>query len=248
MVNNSYFDVFGQLVTAHPCEVIKLEMRANDALAAGCFWQVHDFSPVNGALVAPANTAVPIKSWPASAGAPDYKEFKRGELRLANGLYICMSTTEATKTLGTGSNKFASLAVERIEPDRFSGVTGVVGAAGAFTVQCWSEATGLATPQLLKRFHAVNKCAAARYLMLFSKDAPANGDKPLAIWPMAANGSSGDTLDLRFGEGLRVKDNTGLTANLGRRQGCTFKLSTTNYTLTLDATLGMDADAERQTL
>lgn len=247
MVNNPYFDVAGQAVSKHACEVLKLEMTANAALAAGCFWQVHDFTAKNGATTAPAEGSVPIKSWPASAGAADYKEFKRGELRLRNGLYICISTTEATKTLGTGNNKFSSLFVERIEPDRFSGASATVSSAGAFTMQVWSEATGLANAQKLIRVHVVNKCAAARWLMLFAYDAPADGDKPLAIWPMAANGDAagGDILDLRFGEGRVINDNSGASASLGRRQGCTFKLSTTNYVLTLDATLGMDGYAER---
>lgn len=230
----NYFDVAGQLVAKHPVVVLKLEMTTH-ASAANGYWQVHDFAPEYN-KTAPANGAVPLKTWPAAgAGGQDYKEFKGAELMLTNGLYICFSTTEATLTLGTGNNKFATLAVEVERPDPLAAVTAVEDSGAGVQLEVWSEADG---PKRLVRVKVTNLAAAERWLMLFAEDSPADGSRPLRQWYVAGSGS----LDLRFGDGLRFQDNDGSAG--GTRRGCTLALSTTENTLTDDATDGMSIYAE----
>ena len=236
MQNLIYYDTAAQLVSKHPVQVLKLEMRSNDSATAG-FWQVHDFAPSANVAV-PAEGAIPVKSWPTNAGAPDYKEFKNGELVLKQGLYVCYSTTEATKTLGTGSNKFAMLSVELDAVDEFSIVLAQGGALKQ--LQVWAESAG---PKKLLRVKVTNLDAAVRYLMLFANDTVSDGDRPLASWTLAANGDSGglDSKELNFGNGRDVTD---VLAGAVRK-GCTFKLSTTPKTLTLSTDTGMDIYAEK---
>lgn len=215
----TYFDKIGQQVASHPVQVIKLEMRANAALAAGCFWQVHDTD------VAPSNGDEPLKAWPAYAGAADYKEFKRGELNLTRGLYLVMSTTEATLTAGTGSNKFAMVAAELTEAERPSG-TSTAGdlTTPVYELAVWADAAG---PKRLTRVQVEESTLTAdRYIMLFAHDAPADGETPLATWKIE---NGGDPLDLRFGaDGRDVFSLSGST----RRDGCKLVLSDTPDTLT----------------
>lgn len=233
MIPKTYFDVAGQIVATHPVSVIKLECRAHGSLGAGCFWQVHDFAPETN-LAVPAEASVPIKSWPAYAGVLDYKEFKAGELNLANGLYLCISTTEATKTLGTGNNKFAMLQVELVGRDLWESATAAE-AANATSLQVWAEA---ATPRKLIRFKAKNKDLSARWLMLFAADSPSVGDVPVAVWPI---GTLNSTIEGRFGSGRAVQSNTSGTA----KRGCTFVFSTNARTYqTLGIVTGMDIYAE----
>lgn len=232
----TYFDIFGQLVSKHPCGVLKLEMRAHASLAAGCFWQVHDFGPSYN-LAVPANGAVPLKVWPAYAGALDYKEFKNGELNLVNGLYVCMSTTEATKTLGTGNNKFAMLAVEQQMPTLL-GLEDAESGTGA-ELSVWVEGDG---PLRLLTVKATNLEAGARYLQLFAHDNPANGAVPLRRWRLAATGDTNgeDSTVLRFGKGLLVEQ---VVAGV-LKQGCTLVLSSTAATLTKAVGSGMNCYAD----
>lgn len=213
----TYFDVAGVLAAKHPVQVVKLEMKTNAAIAAGAFWQVHDFAPSYGVSV-PANGAVPLKSWPAAQDAPDYKEFKNGELSLANGLYVCISTTEATLTLGTGSNKFSSLSVELTEADLLALALGVQDSST--NVRIWTSGAR----KKLVRVWASNSEAVTLYLMLFAHDA-ADGDRPLEAWRLAAN----DEIDLRFGEGRQVGS---IAANGTEQSECWLKLSTTPDVLT----------------
>lgn len=240
MITKTYFDVFAATVAKHPVDVLRLEYRGNAALAAGSFWQVHDSAQAYGALV-PANGAVPVKAWPATVGGEGFKEFSAGELHLLNGLYVAMSTTEATLTLGTGTNKFAMLQIELVEPDAFAGSGG--GTATGPTAQVgWNESGG---PKRLLRVKATNLEAGIRYLQLFAHDTIIAGNVPLRTWTMQATGDSAgrDVLDLRFGDGLWVKDK-GLTAAAAIRQGCSLILSTTPTVYTACVGSGMSAMAE----
>ena len=220
MKSLAYFDIAGQQVATHAVQILKLECRGDDSMAAGTFWQVHDSASV------PTNGAVPVKSWPAYTGAPDYKDFTGAELNLVNGCYVCISTTEATKTLGTGSNKFADLQVELTEAERPSGTS----SAGDLTTgvaarAVWTDASG---PKQLIRVQTVSvSMSGTRYLMLFAEDAPANGDKPIAQFKI----TSGAALDLKFGaDGRDVKSIAPNTSTI--RDGCRLELSDTTDTLT----------------
>ena len=229
MIPKTYFDVAGQIVAKHPVSVIKLECRAHGSLGAGCFWQVHDFAPETS-LTVPAEASVPIKSWPAYAGVVDYKEFKNGELNVANGLYLCISTTEATKTLGTGNNKFAMLQVELVGRDLLDGTTSAE-AANADSLQVWAESAG---PKKLVRVKTKSKSISNRWLMLFAHDAPADADVPIASWPISKLNA---TTELRFGAGRPIAD---IVSGVNKI-GCTLAISTnaTAYT-----TFGLTTDTD----
>ncbi len=214
MIPKTYFQVAGQTVAKHPVDVLKLEMVAHSSMAAGCFWQVHDFAPKNGAAV-PADNEVPKYCWPAYAGVPDYKEFKNAELHLQNGLYICVSTNQFAKVLGTGNNKFAIMTAELSGRDLLADATGQdLGVELQTPMEVWADAAG---PKRLIRVHAVNQEAVPVYLQLFP-NSPAVTQVPLKSWRLEATGDAGggDIIDLRFGDGLHVKDIYSGTT----RQGC----------------------------
>lgn len=227
MKSLAYFAVAAQQVATHGVHVMKLECRINDNGAAALFWQVHDSASV------PAEGAVPLKSWPVSGGAADYKEFKNGELDLANGLYVCVSTTEATKTLGTGNNAFAAVLVELYDPEAPTGTT----VAGDLT-------TGVSSLVVFSGIHrlitvnATNNSGAAGWLMIFTH-APSEGDAPLAAIPFA----SGQNQVLTFGDdGRESQDQTPGTGVL--RTGCRLRASTTGDVLTTAAAGSWTMQAE----
>lgn len=234
------FDTISRQFTTHRSELMKLEFDVNASAAATVYVQLHDFPTAKDLAAgntAPAVGAVPIKSWPTPAGAIDvYKEFKNGELDFSNGVFACVSTTQATLTIGTGSNKFDSVAAELWNTE-VAGTTTAQG-SGLVNVQVWSEAVGVANVPKLRRFVAVNLEAGVRYLMLFARNTVniANNDKPIRQWTLAATGDTGgaDTLDLRFIDefnegGLFVRSQSSAGVNY---QGCSFVLSTTATILT----------------
>lgn len=237
MKPQTYFDTAGTLVSKHEVGVIKVECKGNDSMADNYWWQIHDFAPSYN-LAAPANGAVPLKSWPLGPGGQDYKEFKQGELRLQNGLYVCVSTTEATKTLGTSNNKFSMLQAELDADDPLAGVTAVEGSAA--NLEVWAEGDG---PMKLVLIRATNLESDIRYLQLFAHDTPADGSRALAQWELAATGDSDglDSRELRFGLGRSVDDISGGAV----RQGCTLMLSDTAGTLTVATGSGMECYAEK---
>ena len=111
----NYYTVTSQQVTKHPTGVIKLEATPTSGAVATQWLQIHD------SAVVPAEDSVPVKSWPLYECG--YKEFKRGELRLSKGLYICISSTADVKTLTGVTDTVALLQVELWEPDSPTGTT-----------------------------------------------------------------------------------------------------------------------------
>ena len=211
----------------HAVRVVKIEWRGGDSLAANMYLQVHDSN------VTAAEGAVPLKSWPIGTASEGYKEFKRGELNLAAGCYLCVSSTEATKTITSGTDKWAMLSVELAEVDRPEN-TSQVGdlTTGVTGQQIWSEAAGAANARRLFRLE-INGASlgATRYAMLFAKDSPANGDTPLAVWPVTTGTPLTGASAIKFGvNGRHVysKDSDGT-----ERKGCTVNISSTATTLTL---------------
>lgn len=219
-----YNAIGAQQVATHSVAVMKLEVTLNASATAGLFLQLFDTA------AAAVNGDVPVKTWPASECG--YKEFKNGELSLAKGLYVALSTTAATLTLAEGLNDLMDiLLVELTIAEAPSGTT----VAGSLTgpavadLQVWAEAAG---PKRLMRIEADNTLGDDRYLMLFAKDAPTDGDAPIMQWALdagavrtVANGNA-----CVFGiNGLDVysQDLSGT-----RRVGCTLKLSSTTQTLT----------------
>lgn len=215
----NYFAVAAQQVATHPVALLKLEATLNSSAAAGLFLQIH-----NSAVV-PAEGAAPFKCWTAAECA--YKEFKRGELNLPLGCYICLSTTSATKTLS--ADLCDVLSVELTDPETPTGTT----AAGDLTtsvtgLQVWADAAG---PKRLIALE-VNGAGLSTvcYLQLFAKDSPANGDVPVHEIKIAATANLTGANGLRFGANGR--DMFSIDAN-GAHDGCTVKISTTPGVLTL---------------
>lgn len=231
-----------------------MEYDINASSAATVYVQIHDWpNPVDLAknLIVPANGAVPVKSWPAAQGSVDnYKEFKNGELMCKNGIFVCVSTTQATLTLGTGNNRFASVATETWQRDVTTSTQSSL--QGVANLQVWSEAVGNVNDIKLIRAVCTNLEAGVRYLQLFTRNTSfvPNGTAAIQQWTLNATGDAGglDTISLNFGFGVdgnplglyvRSQD-TGLV----NRQGCNLFLSTTVNTLTVVTGAGGNFYAE----
>ncbi len=136
MIPKTYYAVTGQQVATHPIGVLKFEATLNSGATAGLYVQLHNRS------VTPADGQVPLKTWPAEETG--YKEFKVGELRCTDGLYVCLSSTAATKTLAVGaSDKLDVLMVETYHPEEPTG-TVVVGNETSVVLlrTAWSNSAG----------------------------------------------------------------------------------------------------------
>lgn len=212
----SYFAASAAQVARHPVEVVKLEWKGATGLAAARFLQVHD------AYAAPADTAVPLKVWPIDTDAQGFKLFDVGELVLTNGLYICISTTEATKTLASGADDFSTLIVELREAESPSGTT----FAGDLTtsdevLQVWAEAAG---PKRLFEIITTNNGGADYYLQIHSSDTPS--DESLVESILIPDG---ETVRLSFG-----KDGREVSRKVSDAiaRGCTLAYSQTSGTYT----------------
>lgn len=221
----SYFAVTAQQVATHPVEAIKLEVTINANATAGLFLQIHD------ANATPAEAAVPLKVWPAAECG--YKEFKRGELGLAVGLYICLSTTAGTKTLAVGGNdKMDILEVELQKPEEPTGTTYVGDLSSNVTgLQIWTEASGAAVRKKLISLEVDGTgLNAAAFIMFFAVDNPAEGTVPLMTLPLADNQKRTGANALKFGNAGR--DMASADANGTYHYGCTVVVSSTTGTLT----------------
>lgn len=180
MVPNQFFNVIGKQVTLNGNGVKKVEgyYRTANALSPAAWLQYFD------TRVTPVLGTVPIKSDAVYAQAGFFKEFERGELTFTQGIYIALSTTEATFTATTDT---MDLYVELIDADIPFGTTVTSGSGTNFNP--WLEAAGGT-----KKLHVVavaNLDAAVRYLQLFATDGPNTGDKPLMQWPLNATGVQG---------------------------------------------------------
>lgn len=236
------FNTISKQFTKRANSIQKLEFDINAAAAATVYVQVHDFpTPADLAAgnTAPANASVPLKSWPVPAGATqNYKEFKNGEFQFKYGCFVCVSTTQATLTIGTGNNKFDSVAVELWNVD-LSGTNEVQGTDIGTNI--WTNGT---THQLI-RGAFTNLEAGVRYLMLFATgavDLPANGDTPLMQWTLQATGDANATKQVDFTSpelmsGYQVFAQTSAHASM---TGCAFVLSTTAGTYTTSVGAGMN--------
>jgi hypothetical protein len=218
-----YFAIKGQVVSTHPVSVIKLEMTPNASITDGLFLQIHD------AAASPATGAVPVKVWPAAECG--YKEFKRGELVLSVGCFICLSTTAATKTGANGvSDLMNILQVELSDPERPTGTTVVGDLTSPVTgLQVWADAAG---PKKLIHLEVDGtNLTATCYIQLFAVDSPADGIAPLMTLRkitagQVLTGASG----LYFGE--KGRDVQSVDSTGGLHDGCTIKISTTPSVLT----------------
>lgn len=222
----SYFAASAAQVARHPVGVIKLEWKGATGLAAARFLQVHD------AYAAPAEGAVPLKSWPIYTDAAGYKLFDVGELELVNGCYICISTTEATKTLASGSDDFSTLMVELSEAETPSGTTFAGDlTTGVESLEVWAESAG---PKRLHEIIATNSLGSDAWVQIHAMDTPENASLLLSL--PVANGATE-----RFTFGKDGRDVRKLVDG-DLKEGCTLIWSQEQNTL--DAVTGGTLQAE----
>lgn len=213
-----YFGVTSQQVTTHAVHALKIEGQFMGN-TADRWLQVHD------SAVVPADTAVPMKQWVIPQASPFFQTFSAGELALTQGLYICISNTDGTKTL---SGDTMDLGVELTDPEQPSGTSFVGGLVLAVASrQLWQDSAG---PKKLFALEVDNTGGADSYIMLFATDTPANGDKPVAQYTLKANAVLTGVNALRFGTSGRDIQSIDTAGTL--HKGCTVKISTTTGVLT----------------
>lgn len=214
------FDVFDFQAVQNGNKLVKLEGRIDDNADANVYVQVFD------SATTPADGEVPKKVWQVGSGVSFYKEFKVDEFDFQYGLYVCVSTTEATKTLGTGNNKFANIQVELQDPD-FSSRFSFADDAGTTSHQVWPVAAGT---KFLIQFTVRSLESGNRWVHLFASDNPTNGSRPIMKWgPYTQNQQA------REGFGAR-----GLSVG----PGCKLCLSSTESTLTLAVGAGANWESK----
>lgn len=198
------FSTISLQVVKHGNELKKLEYDINAGAAATTYVQLHDFpTPADLAAgnAAPANGAVPLKSWNSAAGAPNnYKDFTRGEMSFKYGVFVCVSTTEATLTIGTGNNKFDMVSAEVIN-EEITGTTEVQ-ASGVSHLQVWSEANGALNDYRLIRVAIVNLTPGGLvcYFKLFAVDVASGVPILQRVLKAAGDAGGGDIMQLDFGD------------------------------------------------
>jgi hypothetical protein len=225
MKNVTAFNVLSKQVAAHACSLIKIDGEYRSATA--CWIQLHDSAGTA------AEGAEPVKSWPIAGGTdanpqPFFQTFVASPLEFVNGLYICVSTTDATKTISAADKM--DLSVEIVRADNSTTVVGDT-TTGVTGLQVWSEATGTATPRRLVRVDVAGPVAAS-WLMGFTVDSPAEGATPEF---QVSLGSAGASKAVTFGDDGRVMK-SGVTSAL--KQGCTLKISSTAGVLTTTVATG----------
>lgn len=209
------FNVISKVFTQHPCQLMKFECDIDGGAATTVYVQLHD------ARVLPGNGAVPIKSWPVPPGQTNvYKEFKNGDLDFQFGLIAVVSTTQATLAVGTGNNKFDSVAVELWNPDNPAGTSYAGDESTAVnTLQVWTEAQGLAANKHLYRIIVSELLGLAGYVWIMADDAGTKimpGTRPM---PIAAS-ATGVVLDFGASSSAGV-NNLEQDANYTQHRGCT---------------------------
>lgn len=206
------------VAAAFPCTLINLQGYFNGASDA--WLQIHDVAAV------PANGAVPLKSFQLLAKMAYSWKFDPNVLVLKTGLYVCVSTTDATKTLSADTADFLidiGEYEEQMQPD--------VSTAGDLVTNVpyqliWAR-TGSPTNRL-KKVIATNNEAFVAYLLMFGlldSDLISTNTKAIASFKFTA----GQTRTLYFGNknGFIPRQVTARVANaLTTDYGCTFAWST----------------------
>ena len=213
-------------VTTQAAFVTKIEWRGGASVAAGRFIQIHDSATV------PAEAAVPKKSYPIDAATEGYKLFEEGEVRCDKGVYVCVSTTEATKTIASGNDIYAMLSVEmdRAEEPSVTYVGDLT--SNVQGLEVWADSAG---PKRLVSLEVDGSgVGSVAYLMIFANDSPAEGETPIFQRKLLASTAytKANGKEFSFGKkGVYIKSYSSGTL----RDGCTVKVSTTSGTLTTTA-------------
>lgn len=181
MKDKTYFNVSGQVVSIGPNAALKIE--GNYRTADSRFIQVHDTN------VAAAEGAVPKKSWPISGGTtadpvPFFQTFTSAALECVNGMYICISSTDGTKTIDSSAKM--DLFVELESEDPYLGASVVGDLTTGKTTQ------GLTPSKRLRRveFQSSDVDAGTLYIQLHIPVHSADGAVPFMCWPLPQNTTS----------------------------------------------------------
>jgi hypothetical protein len=177
MVQTQYFAIANQQVSLMRVGVLKLEGYFNGGATA--YLQIFD------SCTAPAAGAVPVRQEVIFGTAPFYFEFKNGEMRTTEGLFIGVSSTDGT---WTASASTMDLAVETDGPLFVGHIVGDKTTARN-TLQVWSQTPdATAVTKLLHGLIIKELLGAARYIMIFADDAKVTN--PLLIYPIAASSTN----------------------------------------------------------
>ena len=231
--------------TTHPMELLKLDWRGGDSLAAGKFVQIWDCE------LGPTDpNAILLKTYPIYTGAFDAKDFRPDDnLNFTLGCFVGISSTEMTYTATSGNDKYAYLSLEFIRSEVPSDSTFVGDlTTGVTGLQVWTEATGLATPKKLVALEVDGTNLSGggiQFIQIFAKDTVNTGNRPMESIPIASGGtalvSGGVSFKsvmtgkdaLRFApRGLDVIQADAPTPTITYHYGCTVKISSTASTFT----------------
>jgi hypothetical protein len=222
MKSITQFDAVSKQFTTHRTDVLKLEMKMNASASANDFWQVHDV------YTTPSDTTVPLRSWPVGE---TYKEFKEGELFVSQGLFVCVSTTEATLTMGTGNEKFSAVCAELLDPE----LPADLSVAGDYTTNRQSLTVTTSPCKLVQLEVDGSAALAAAYVQIFC-GANANGDIPKYEFPIAAGETWLGSTAKKFGTTGSLMLERNVSAGIvSLRTGCRVAISTTQGVRTLTA-------------
>lgn len=178
MKDKTYFNVSGQVVSIGPNAALKIE--GNYRTADSRFIQVHDTN------VAAAEGAVPKKSWPISGGTtadpvPFFQTFTSAALECVNGMYICISSTDGTKTIDSSAKMDLFVELDHEDPYYGGSVLGDLTSAVTSLV--------LTASKRVRRveFLSSDVDAGELYIQLHTTLAPAQGALPAASWLLPQN-------------------------------------------------------------
>lgn len=178
MYPTTKFNVASVQVSLLPISVLKIEGYFKGS-TADRWLQVFD------SCTTPAASAVPLREWPAAMTTEFYKEFKNGEMRLGEGLFVGLSTTEGT---WTASEDTMDITVETdkqphdttvvIVGDKTTNVTGL---------EVWAQGATTAKTNLLHGLLVTEVNAVACVLLIYADDAKTG--VPLVVRPVTASES-----------------------------------------------------------
>lgn len=228
----SVINAASKQVTTHPTSVLRVRGYFRGS-SADRWLQFFD------ANTAPADgTAPEFAPIPLPQTSPFFAEFEIGAYPFHLGCYVCVSSTESTKTLSADT---MDITVELDEPEYPSG-TSFVGdlTSGVTGLQVWNEANGATSRKKLYSLEVdgTNLTGGTQFIQIFATDTVNAGDKPIVSIPIAGGGTAtvvnGVTVpSVRTGVAklLFGADGTDVfsldTDAKTKRVGCTVKISST---------------------
>lgn len=215
-------------VATHPVSILRL--RGNFRGTTADRWLM-----LFDSISTPADGSTPlIPAIPLPQNSPFFASFEIGALEFALGCYVCVSTTQSTKTLSVDTMDFSA---ELSDPEFPTGTTLVGDLTSAVTgLQVWTEAAGSTARKVLTMLEVdgTNLTTATQYIQLFAKDSVSAGDVPIAggVFPIAVGQVLTLANGLHFGNTGRRMWSIDSASPFTNRYGCTVKISSTPSTYT----------------